>query len=189
MPTVITPTANQLLTGEEFALTDVPDSYELVRGRIVPMPPPNLNHGVVESNLHGPVYVYLQTHPLGRLVIGESGIYTERDPDTVRGVDLYFISHERLARRDKTKNYLTVAPDWITEVKSPSNTEAYIQEKLAEYFAINVRMVWLVDPEERCIQLYRSMTDIRMFNDGDTITGEDVLPGFTLPVAKIFENL
>ena len=153
------------------------------------MPPPNLNHGSVEFNIAGPVFVFLQTHPLGRMVIGESGIYTERDPDTVRGVDLYFISHEHFAKRDKAKGYLTVAPDWITEVKSPSNTEAYIQEKLAEYFAINVRMVWLADPEERCVHVYRSLTDIRTFNEGDTITGEDVLPGFTLPVAKIFENL
>jgi Uma2 family endonuclease len=123
------------------------------------------------------------------MAVGDSGLYTERDPDTVRGTDLCFTSNERLLERDKSKAYLDVAPDWITEVKSPSNTEAYIQEKLAEYFAINVRMVWLVDPEERCVHVYRSMTDIRTFNEGDTITGEDVLPGFTLPVAKIFENL
>jgi Uma2 family endonuclease len=189
MATVTTPPVTRLLTGEEFALTDVPDYYELVRGRIVPMPPPNFDHGRVEMNIAGPVFIFLQTHPLGQLVVGESGIYTERDPDTVRGVDLYFISNERLAKRDKTKGYLTVAPDWITEVLSPSNRPGYVDEKLIEYFAIAVRIVWVVDPEERCVYVYRSLTDIRTFKEGDMITGEDVLPGFEMLVAKIFENL
>ena len=189
MATITTPTAVKFMTGEEFALTDCPDSYELVRGRIVPMPPPNLNHGQVEGNIVGHVFVFLQSHKTGRVVCGDSGVYTGRDPDTVRGVDLYYISNERFAKRDTTKNYLTVAPDWIAEVKSPSNTEGYIQEKIAEYFNINVRMVWLVDPEERCVHVYRSLTDVRTFHEEDTITGEEVLPGFSLQVAKIFENL
>ena len=71
----------------------------------------------------------------------------------------------------------------------PSNTDVYIQEKLEEYFAINVRMVWLVAPEARCVHVYRSLTDIRTFKETDTLTGGDVLPGFEMPVAKIFENL
>jgi Uma2 family endonuclease len=187
MATVVTPAG--LITGEEFARTDVPDYFELVRGRIVPMPPPTHGHGRVEFNIAGPVYVYLQAHPLGTVAVGEAGIYTERDPDTVRGVDFYFITHERLAKRDKSKGYLTVAPDWITEVLSPSNTEALVKEKLEEYFAINVRMVWLADADAKCVHVYRSLTDIHTFHENDTITGEDVLPGFTLAVAKIFENL
>lgn len=189
MATAITPTATELMTGEEFALTDVPNYYELVRGRIVSMRPPNLNHGTVEINIGGHVFMFLQIHKFGRLVGGDSGVYTGRDPDTVRGADLYYVSNERLAKRDMTKAYLTVAPDWITEVLSPSNTKADMQEKLAEYFNINIRMVWLVDPERRCVHVYRSLTDTRTFYEGDTITGEEVLPDFTLQVAKIFENL
>lgn len=189
MATVTTPTEIKLITGEEFALTDVPDYYELVRGRIVPMPPPTHGHGRAGFNIAGPAFVFLQTNPLGQMAIGDSGIYTERDPDTVRGADLYFVSNLRLAKRDKTKGYLTVAPDWITEVRSPSNTDAYIEEKLGEYFNIGVRMVWLVDPEARCVHVYRSLKDVRTFHENDTVGGEDVLPGFSLPVAKIFENL
>jgi Uma2 family endonuclease len=187
MATVTTPV--RLITGEEFALMDVPDSYELVRGRIVPMPPPNFDHGTVEMNIGGHVFIFLQSQNLGHLIGGETGIYTNRNPDTVRGVDMAFITFERLAKRDKTLAYLDVAPDWITEVLSPSNTEAEVHEKLVEYFAINVRMVWLADPEKRCVHVYRLLTNIRTFHENDTITGEDVLPGFSLPVAKIFENL
>jgi Uma2 family endonuclease len=188
--TVAIPTANQAITGEEFALMEDPDSYELVLGRIVFMaPPPGSDHGGVESNLHGHVFVYLQRHRTGVLRVGESGIYTSRDPDTVRGVDLYFISHERFAQRDRTLKYLDVAPDWITEVLSPSNAEAHVKEKLAEYFAIHVRMVWLIDPVERCVHVYRSLTDVQIFLENDSVGGEDVLPGFTIQVAKLFENL
>ena len=188
MATVITPTAINLITGEEFARMDVPDYYELVRGRIVPMPPPNYTHGSVESNIHGHVFVFLQANPGGRLATGEVGLYTGRNPDTVRGADFTFTTLERLAKRDKSLAYLDVAPDWITEVLSPSNTDVYIQDKLAEYFNIGVRMVWLVDPEARCVHVYRSLTDVRTFQEKDTITGEDVLPGFSIQVAKFFEN-
>jgi len=153
------------------------------------MPPPNYDHGSVEANICGHVFLFLQTHKLGRLATGETGVYTKRNPDTVRGVDFTFTSHDRLAKRDTTKAYLDVAPDWITEVKSPSNTAGYIQEKLDEYFNIDVRMVWIADPESRCVHVYRSLTDIRTFHENDTITGEDVLPGFAIQVAKFFENL
>lgn len=189
MASVITPAATELMSGEDFARTDVPDYYELVRGRIVPMPPPNMNYGLIEMNIGGQIYMFLQSHPFGRLVGGDSGVYTSRAPDTVRGADLYYITKERLAKRDPSKAYLDVAPDWITEVLSPSNTEAYIQEKLAEYFDIGVRMVWLVDPEARVVQVYRSLSDVRTFRESDVITGEDVLPGFSVQVARFFENL
>jgi Uma2 family endonuclease len=189
MASVITPTAYKLITGEEFALMDVPEYYELVRGRIVPMPPPNHGHGKVEFNIAGPVFVFLQSNPLGHMAIGDSGVYTERDPDTVRGTDLNFTSNERLAKRDPSKAYLDVAPDWITEILSPSNTKTQVDDKLEEYFAIKVRTVWLVDPEERCVHVYRSLTDVKILHEADTITGEDVLPGFEIQVARFFENI
>jgi Uma2 family endonuclease len=189
MATIIIPTANQLITGEEYALMDVPDHYELVRGRIVPMPQPSFDHGTVEANITGEVYIFLKTHRLGRLCGGEAGVYTKRNPDTVRGTDMMYITNERLAKRDTTLRYPDVAPDWITEVLSPSNTKPQVDEKLEEYFAIDVRMVWLADPDARCVHVYRSMTDIRTFHEPDTITGEDVLPGFSVQVAQIFENL
>ena len=189
MATVITPPANQLITGEEFALMDVPDHYELVRGRIVPMPPPNYEHGTVEANICGHVFIFLQSHKLGRCATGEVGVYTKRNPDSVRGIDFMYTSYERLAKRDTTLFYLNVAPDSITEVLSPSNSVAYVEEKLEEYFNIDVRMVWLADPENRCVHVYRSLTDVRTLQCGDTITGEDILPGFSIQVAQIFENL
>ena len=189
MVAVLGSTGIKLITGEEFSRMDVPDHYELVRGRILPIPPPSHGHGRVEFNIAGPVYVFLQSNRLGTMAIGESGLYTGRNPDTVRGTDLTYVSNERLALRDRSLAYLDVAPDWITEVLSPSNTEAYIQEKLSEYFNIQVRMVWLVDLEARCVQVYRSLTEVRTFLEKDIITGEDVLPGFSMPVVKIFENL
>lgn len=189
MATVPPPIASKLITGEEFALMDIPYPCELVRGRIVRMPPPNYDHSSIELNVGAPLHAFVQTHHLGRLGIGDGGLYTKRNPDTVRGADLTFTTHERLAQRDTTKAYLDVAPDLVAEVLSPSNTVALVKEKLEEYFAINVRIVWLVDPEARCVHVYRSMTDIRTFQENDTITGEDVLPGFEIQVAKFFENL
>lgn len=61
-------------------------------------------------------------------------------------------------------------------------------QKLREYFAIGVRLVWVVDPDARLIYAYRSLTDVREFTEADTLTGDDVLPGFAAPVAHLFED-
>ena len=190
MASVITPTESRLITGEEFARMDHAERCELVKGRIVPMPPPpNSDHSRVEASISFALFAFVRENKLGHIGTGEGGVYTGLNPDTVRGADITFISNDRNAKRDPTKTYLDVGPDLIVEVLSPSNSMSEMMEKLREYFEIDVRLVWLVDPEPRRVYAYRSLTDVRTFNETDTITGDDVLPGFSVEVARFFENV
>lgn len=101
--------ATQHLTGEElYALGDI-GPCELVAGRIVPVAPTGDTHGACEAQIAYVLRAFLKEQPLGRVRTGEVGIYTRRNPDTVRGADVLFISHERYAQQ-QSPGFLQVAP-------------------------------------------------------------------------------
>jgi Uma2 family endonuclease len=144
-------------------------------------------HGGYESNFDYALRTFVDAHKLGKVRVGEVGIYVARDPDTVRGADAIFISHERYAQK-RSKSYLDVAPDLVVEVLSPNDAWSDVMQKLREYFAIGVRLIWVADPATRTVFAYRSITDVREFTERDELPGDDVLPGFAVPVARLFED-
>ena len=186
MATATTP-QERLITGEELARMPELGPCELVAGRIVEMAPPGFDHGQVSGKGYRHIDDYVTAHKLGQVAVGDVGIYIGRDPDTVRGADIAYVSNERYAKRNPSLAFLDVAPDLIVEVLSPSNRWSEIMDKLREYFAIGVRLVWLVDPDKKRVYAYRSLNDFSQFETNDQLPGDDVLPGFSMPVAKFFE--
>jgi Uma2 family endonuclease len=71
---------------------------------------------------------------------------------------------------------------------SPTDRWSDVKQKLREYFSIGVKLVWVADPTDRTVEAYRSLTDLREFTAADSLTGDDVLPGFSVPVASLFEE-
>ena len=173
------------VTGEELSKMGNIGRTELIKGEIVYMAPTGHLHGSIEGNLYAAIRAFVQQHGLGRAMVGEVGLYTARDPDTVRGADVVFISHERLARV-KSQSYLDVAPDLIVEILSPEDRWLGTMEKLEEYFAIGVRVVWVVDTRMHTVYVYRSLTDVQRFTAEEELPGGDVLPGFSMPVKEMF---
>lgn len=182
------PQTEELITGEALLAMGDTHPCELIEGRIVYMSPTGFEHGSYETNFAESLRAFVRSQKLGKVVSGEVGVYTHRDPDTVRGVDAAFISHERLARRKKKSGFLDVAPELIVEVMSPDDRWSEVKQKLREYFAIGVRLVWVADPSDKTVYAYRSLTDVREFTETDALTGDDVLPGFTVSVAQLFED-
>jgi Uma2 family endonuclease len=82
-----------------------------------------------------------------------------------------------------------VSPDLVVEVLSEGNTAREMERKLKEYFLAGVRLVWFVDDRTRSVRAYTSPDDSATFGPDDTLDGGDVLPGFAVPVARLFENL
>lgn len=182
-----TPTET-LVTGEELLAMGNIGPSELIEGRIALMSPTGDEHAGYESNFDEHLKAYVRRTKSGRVRVGEIGIYIRRNPDTVRAADVAFISNERYARREKKSGYLDVAPELVVEIMSPDDRWNDVTQKLREYFAIGVRLVWVADPSTRTVYAYRSLTDVREFSQADTLTGDDVLPGFSVPVADLFEE-
>jgi Uma2 family endonuclease len=182
-------TVTKPITAEEFIeMPEPPDGskQELVRGEIVMLPPPGFQHGEVQVNVATLLKPHVRAHRLGRITV-ESGVVIERDPDTVRGPDVAFWSVERLPFDQCPQGYPEVAPDLCVEVLSPSRRLRDIREKIQEYFTRGVRMVWIVDPHNRTISVYRSADEGRLLHETATLSGEEVLPGFTCRVAEFFD--
>jgi Uma2 family endonuclease len=184
MNAVIAPPETKLITGEELLEMGDIGPCELIDGRIVPMAPTGGEHGNIESNLTTELKVFVRQHQLGWVMSGEVGIYTRRTPDRVRGADVLFISKERASERPA--GFLKTAPDLVVEVISPTDRWQDIQQKIEEYFAIGVQWVWVVEPENRAVRVYRSTTELQKLAEGDTLIGEGALAGFALPVVEIF---
>ncbi len=178
----------KLITGEEFADMVEIGRAELVEGRIIEMPPPQNAHGRCEGNIYFFVSSHVRKHKTGKVFVGESGVYVRRDPDTVRGMDVAYISNERWAKQPDPDSYLEIAPDLIVEVLSPSDSWNAVMTKLREYFAIGVRLVWVADTEAHIVYAYRSPTDVREFKEGEELPGDEVLPGFSVAVTELFAD-
>jgi Uma2 family endonuclease len=178
----------RLITGEELAAMPGAPSCELIDGRIVPMAPTSGERGRIEASLGAMLREFVRSRRLGQVMVGEVGIYTRRDPDRVRAADALFVSSQRYARHSQAAAFLDVAPDLVVEILSANDTVMDLAEKLREYFAIGVRLVWVIDPRARCLYAYRSPTDIREFRQDGRVPGDDVLPGLEIPVAAIFED-
>lgn len=181
------PTTTEPITGEELlALGDIGRS-ELVEGKIVLKSPTGGPHGGIEFNIGYELGEFVRPRKLGRVRVGEVGIYTHRNPDTVRAPDVLFISKER-AKKLKPMGYMDVAPELVVEVMSPDDRWQEVTKKLAEYFEIGVRVVLIAEPDAQQIFAYRSLSDVHIFNSNELLIVEDILPGFSVPVSALFDE-
>ncbi len=175
------------ITGEELVEMGSIGPTELVKGELITMSPAGHPHGYYEGNFYAVLRVFVYHNKLGRVLVGEVGIYTGRNPDTVRGADVAFISNDRLSQV-QSQSFLDVAPELIVEILSPDDRWSNVIEKLDEYFAVDVKMVWVADPRRQQVHVYHSPTEVERFGIDDELSGGDVLPGFSVSVAELFEE-
>lgn len=111
-------------------------------------------------------------------------------PRLVRIPEVSFISWDQLPSREYPSRPIPdLYPDLAVEVLSEGNTEEEMERKLKEYFLAGTRLVWLVDPESRTVRVYTAPDEFTRLTEVDTLTGGDVLPGFTLPLRQLFARL
>jgi Uma2 family endonuclease len=185
MSAVLTPP--KLVTAEEYI--QLPGSLgrtELRRGVVVRMPPPGFRHGEVCSTIHHYIDNFVRAHDLGRTLTNDTGIITERDPDTVRGADVSFYSYARVPKGQSPIGYAGASPEIVFEVVSPSNTRQAIANKTGEYLNANINAVCIADPEHQTVNLHFADLPTEKLTGEQPLTFSD-LPGFSLPVRKLFE--
>jgi len=116
----------------------------------------------------------------------ETGFLLARRPDTVRAPDVAFVSAERLEQARTTRGFFPGPPDLAVEVLSPTDRAGEVHAKVADYLAAGTRLVWVVEPGRHTIRVYRTLLAPKTVGQEATLDGEEVLPGFRLPVSAVF---
>jgi Uma2 family endonuclease len=182
-----------LMTTEELlALPDDGVERYLIRGQLreLPMTKRNRWHSRVEARLAQLLGNWLdqQPQPRGEVFSGEAGFILSHDPDSTVGIDVAYISPDLAARHPKDTDLIDGVPTLAVEVFSPSTTIKEIEEKVDEYLAARVPLIWLVDSHRRTVQVLRPDAEPELFNVTQELSGEPHLPGFRVAVARIFER-
>ncbi len=182
----------KLFTAADLAMmpTELPSGtvdYELHHGRLITMPPPGDVHGALESNFSAAFKVQGEWRGLGK-ARGEVGIILATGPDHVLGADAAFIANASLPLRRSPEGYLLTIPELIVEVRSKNDTLAALNRKADDYLAAGARLVWIVDPINRNVIERRRDVEPRTYAEDDTLTVEDVIPGFALTVRAALQE-
>ena len=180
------PRADRLYSGTDLLNHPEWGPCELIRGKVVPVCRPNYIHGKLMTEIASELRSHVKKNRLGSVISGDSGIYLERSPDTVRGPDVYFVSAAREPAKANQDKYLEVAPELCVEIVSPKDRWSNILSKVHMYLAIGVKIVWVIDPQTRVVQIYRQNKGVSMLEADGILCGEDVIPGFELPLKDLF---
>ena len=168
------------MTLAEFLENDI-DGYEYVKGELVPMSPPTRIHSKVSVKVIRYLDRYVDENQLGEVHVEANFQVGER----VLKPDVAFVSTPRLDGDENTG--FPIPPDLAIEVVSPTDVQWRIVDKAFTYLNAGTRLVWVLDPRSQTVTVYRSQRDMVLLTYEDTLTGENVVSGFTCPVAQLFE--
>ncbi len=172
------------MTIEEFIARYQGTNAEYVDGVVKEPHMAWMRHGKIAMRLAAPLAVWVEENDLGHVMGNDSWFRT--GATKMRGGDVCFVSYERLPKGPVPDGELDVIPDIVGEVKSPSDRWGDIFIKVGEYVNAGVRVVIVIDPETVTASLYRQGPHQIILQATDTLTVPDVLPGFSIPVARFF---
>ena len=169
------------MTLEEFLESDL-EGYEYIKGELIPVPPTSMEHGDISADLFWFLSLHVRENQLGRVYMPDTGF---RVGERVLMPDIAFLSNEHIpADRSKAS---PVPPDLAVEVVSRTDIGYQIEEKAFAYLEAGTQLVWVLKPVSKTVTVYRSEVDITLLTRNDTLTGENVVEGFSCQVAELFE--
>ncbi|MCY4527786.1 MAG: Uma2 family endonuclease [Chloroflexi bacterium] len=180
-------TTRTLVTADE--LLRMPSDgkrYELIEGKLIELAPAGLRRGEIAATIALLIGNYVRQMGLGSVFVAGPGFFLQRDPDTVRAPDVAFIAKARLSPDGAPAGFSDTIPDLVVEVVSPNDRAGHVQEKIEQWIEHGVKLVWVAYPECRSITVYRSLREAHVHHEGDTLTGDPVIPGFSCSVTEIF---
>jgi Uma2 family endonuclease len=160
--------------------------YELVDGVLL-----EKTVGFYEAYLAQLLAHFLNTHVIPEdlgIVTGADGM-VRLAPGLIRIPDVSFVSWKRLPdRRVPRQPVPDLVPDLAVEVLSAANTQEEMDRKLREYFEAGVALVWYVDPPTQCVRVYQGPDDCQIVYKDGVLRGGRLLPGFEMPLARLFQE-
>lgn len=187
MNAVLNVTPKKEWTADEFFHSPLSQDHEIIEGELVKTMTAGFIHGIIAQEIGYFILDFAKKHKLGLVTAAETGfVLGEKN---FLGADSAFISNESLAIHGYPQGFFPTAPDIAIEVVSPSNTSEEMMEKVNLYLQHGSRLVWIIYPQTRVVTVYRQNNLVSLLRENDTLEGEDILPGFTLPVADLFADI
>ena len=178
----------ELLTAEDLLrLSSEGVKGELIRGVLCETASVGMEHTFIAGNMMAPLHTHVRRSRLGRVGGTDGGVLIQRNPDTVREPDIFFVSAEKLPLDAKVQGYLEVVPELVVEIVSPSDSPTEVDEKIRMWLDLGVSMALVVRPATQTIILHRPGAPAVTLTGEDVLDGGDVLPGFRLPLREIFD--
>jgi Uma2 family endonuclease len=186
----MTTATRQRLTAEEFyEWTNRPESggrhHELERGEVVEIPRPRELHCLSCANITRILGNYVFQRRKGYVLSNDVGIVWERNPDTVRGPDVVLYDQWR-SYEDLNPKFCEEIPPLVVEVRSPHDRMSKINRRLSQFLNRGVPLVWLFDPEDCAVIIYRRDRHPEVLEAEEELTGNGILPDFRCRVADFF---
>jgi Uma2 family endonuclease len=173
------------MTADELLKLHIPNKrIDLVEGVAMVREPAGYVHGRVTMNLTARLVLHLKDHPAGQLIAGATGFTLTKGPDTVRSPDIAYLRPGRAPDPDAA-GFAEIAPDLVVDVLSPEDRPREIQIRAGEWLKAGTQVVWVVDPRRQTTHVYRSDGTEEFIGTDGSLQGEDLLPGFSCPLAAI----
>jgi Uma2 family endonuclease len=189
----VVPEAPYPMTADDLLqLTEDGRHFELIEGRLVQMPPVGGGHGKLVLDLGSAIRAFVQARGLGVALGGDVGFVISRlgQVDTVLAPDIAFVRAEHMPAQTSSEwpAFWRTAPDLAVEIASPSQYRPEMADKARAWLAAGVRLVWIVWPSNREVDVWRpgSSEPTMALTATDALDGMDVLLGFTYPIAGLF---
>jgi Uma2 family endonuclease len=161
--------------------------YELVDGKLVEKPMSSEANEVAWI-IGGHFFVFFRQTNAGKAYPEQTYQCFPHDPDLIRRPDLSVVITARLSSVNKV-GHVTIAPDIAIEVVSPNDKVFELDEKIADYKSAGVKAIWIVDSKARTVRVIRPGEPTIELEAHQTLTGDPVLPGFSVPVADLFASI
>jgi Uma2 family endonuclease len=156
-------------------------------GDLIIMPPTGGETGIRNFELNGNFWAWQKKDGTGK-GFDSSTVFSLPD-GAKRSPDLAWVLNERWEALSKTERakFPPICPDFVVELRSPSDSLDFLKEKMEEYVANGARLGWLLDPFERKVYVYRPGAGAEVLEDPETVSGEPLLRGFTLDVRALWD--
>lgn len=155
-------------------------------GELIIMPPTGGTTSDRNSDLNYQLRAWNRQHNLGKVFDSSGGFKLPNGAD--RSPDASWVRIERweaLTSEEKDK-FLPLCPDFVIELRSPSDSLQTLRSKMQEYIDNGARLGWLIDPKRRVVEIYRPDREVEILPSPSTVFGEDVLPGFVLDLTQVW---
>jgi Uma2 family endonuclease len=190
-PVVLEAKRAHVTADELLQISDHGGRFELLQGRLMPMSPTSVDHGGPLDNLYFALAQHVRAHGLGKLYPAETG-FNLRQPgeveDTVLAADITFVQRPRVPAAGGPA-YPLLVPDLVVEVASEASQRPRdMADKARLWLGRGVRRVWVVWPRRRRVDVWTpEAAEPRRLGRDDLLDGGEVVPGFSVQVAAVFE--